>query len=49
METARNEEITGNILEIDANDFSYQTDEKLLVEIDRFMRRGSNPPFATTD
>ena len=40
VETARNEEITGNILEIDANDFSYQQDEKLLVEIDRFMKVG---------
>ena len=39
VETARNEEITGNILEIDANDFSYQQDETLLAEIDRFMRR----------
>ena len=38
LETARNEEITGNVLQIDANDFSYQTDEKLLAEIDRFMR-----------
>ena len=40
VETARNEEITGNILEIDANDFSYQQDETLLAEIDRFIRRG---------
>lgn len=39
METARNEEITGNILEIDSNDFLYQQDENLLMEIDRFMRR----------
>lgn len=39
VETSRNEEITGNILEIDANDFSYQKDETLLAEIDRFMRR----------
>lgn len=49
IETSRNEEITGNILEIDANGFSYQQDENLLAEIDRFMRRGSNPPFATVD
>ena len=40
VETYRNEEITGNILEIDANDFSYQQDENLLAEIDWFMRRG---------
>lgn len=39
VETSRNEEITGNILEIDANDFSYQTDEKLLAEIDGFMQK----------
>ena len=39
IETSRNEEITGNILEIDANGFSYQQDETLLAEIDRFMRR----------
>lgn len=39
LETSRNEEITGNVLQIDANDFSYQTDEKLLAEIDGFMQK----------
>lgn len=38
VETARNEEIIGNILEIDANDFSYQQDETLLLDIDQFMQ-----------
>ena len=38
VETARKEEITGNTFEIDANDFSYQKDETLLSQIDRFMR-----------
>lgn len=38
VETGRKEEIIGNALKIDANDFSYQQDETLLSEIDRFMR-----------
>ena len=39
VETSRKEEITGNTLEIDANDFSYQQDETLLLEIDKFMQQ----------
>lgn len=39
IETARNEKIIGNTLEIDANDFSYQKNEGLLSDIDRFMQR----------
>ena len=38
VETSRSETITGNMLEVDANDFSYQEDEALLLEIDRFMQ-----------
>lgn len=38
VETSRSEMITGNMLEVDANDFSYQEDEALLLEIDRFMQ-----------
>lgn len=34
---ARKEEICGNTIHINADDFSYQTDEKLLAEIDAFM------------
>lgn len=37
-EYARTEEIMGNIVYIDANDFSYQTDAKILTKIDEFMR-----------
>lgn len=37
IEHTRKEEIPGNVLEIDANDFSYQTDETLLGKIDEFM------------
>lgn len=34
----RSEEILGNIIHIDADDFSYQTDIDILEKIDRFMR-----------
>ena len=34
---SRKEEIPGNRLEICADDFSYQTDEKLLKKIDDFI------------
>lgn len=37
-ESARAEEIGGNIIHIDATDFSYQTNETLLAELDRFMK-----------
>ena len=37
LERCRNEEIPGKVLEIDANNFSYQTDELILAEIDNFM------------
>lgn len=37
-EYARKEEIFGNVIEISADDFSYQTDEELLKRIDEFMR-----------
>lgn len=38
MEYTRKEEIPGNVLEIDANDFSYQSDEVILNKIDDFMK-----------
>lgn len=38
VEMSRNEEITGNVLKIDANDFSYQQDKALLLQIDKFMK-----------
>lgn len=37
-EWIRNEKITGDTMEVDAADFSYQTDEKLLRQIDEFMK-----------
>lgn len=37
LERARKEKIPGNYLEINADDFSYQTDEMLLEKIDEFM------------
>ncbi len=37
----RKENVPGNTVFVDANDFSYQTDEKLLSNIDEFMIRGS--------
>ena len=36
-EFLRNEKITGSRIEINASDFSYQTDEALLRQIDQFM------------
>lgn len=39
VETARNEGIAEGAILIDANDFSYQKDETLLLKIDRFMGR----------
>lgn len=36
-ERSRKEEIPGEILEINANDFSYQTNETILAKIDNFM------------
>lgn len=38
VEKAREEEIIGNVVHINANDFSYQKDENLLSEIDKFMQ-----------
>lgn len=35
----RKEKIIGKILEIDANDFSYQTDEKVLKTLDDFINK----------
>lgn len=35
---AREEEIPGETIEIDATDFSFQTDEALLAKIDAFMK-----------
>lgn len=40
IEHTRKEEIPGNVLEINADDFSYQTDETLLSKIDCFMKIG---------
>ena len=37
-EHARKEEILGNVLEINANDFAYQTNEELLCKIDSFVK-----------
>lgn len=37
IEAARKEKIEGNIISIQADDFSYQQDEKLLQKIDTFM------------
>ena len=37
IEWSREEEIPGEMLIIDASDFSYQKDEELLVKIDAFM------------
>lgn len=42
IESARKEEITGNVIQIDANDFSYQTDKELLKRIDEFWRNDFN-------
>ena len=36
-ERARKEEIEGNVIYINADDFEYQADEELLTKIDRFM------------
>lgn len=38
IEHTRKEEIPGTVLEINADDFSYQTDEILLSKIDCFMK-----------
>ena len=38
IERSRNEEILVKIIEINADNFSYQTDEKILANIDEFMR-----------
>ena len=37
IESARAEEICGDVLEINADDFSYQTDATVLARIDEFM------------
>lgn len=37
-EYLRTEKILGNTMYINADDFSYQTDKKILAEIDEFMR-----------
>lgn len=37
LERTRKEEIVGDWVEINADDFSYQTDEKLLKKIDEFI------------
>lgn len=39
IEAARKEEIDGNVIQIDANDFSYQTDKELLAKIDDFFEK----------
>jgi hypothetical protein len=38
IEKSRSEKILGNILRINANDFSYQTDREILSKIDLFMK-----------
>ena len=37
LEAARKEKLTGSIIEISADDFSYQTDLALLARLDQFM------------
>lgn len=39
VENARKEQITGEVLEINVDDFSYQTDGELLAKIDTFMEK----------
>ncbi len=41
-EYTRKEEIPGDVIEINADEFSYQTDEKLLEKIDCFMKEHPN-------
>lgn len=36
-EYSRKEELSGKVIHIDANDFSYQTDQEVLAKIDDFM------------
>ena len=38
IESARKEKVPGNVININADDFLYQTDEVLLSRIDEFMR-----------
>lgn len=38
IEAARKEKIDGNVIHINADDFSYQSDEVLLSKIDEFMK-----------
>ena len=38
IENSRKEEMSGEVMQISANSFSYQTDEKILNCIDQFMR-----------
>ena len=37
-EYSRTEKILGNVVYVNADDFSYQTDNKILRKIDEFMR-----------
>lgn len=37
IKTARKENISGNIIEVNVDDFAYKTDEKLFEQIDNFM------------
>ena len=39
IERGRQETITGNILSINADDFTYQTDVSILKQIDDFMKQ----------
>ncbi|MGN0351179.1 MAG: hypothetical protein ACI4ES_05955, partial [Roseburia sp.] len=39
IEVSRKEEVEGNVIYINADDFSYQKDGKLLAQIDDFMSR----------
>ena len=41
LERTRKEEIPGDRIEINADDFSYQTEEKLLKKIDEFMLKNN--------
>ena len=39
IEKSRKEEIVGKKINIDANNFLYQTDKEILVKIDKFMKK----------
>ena len=42
LESLRTATVPGEAIYIDANDFSYQTDEKILGKIDGFMEKNNS-------